>query len=230
MLNMRMMMAVCAGGALACASVCAWGQSLFHEPVDVVDDSIEDPAEPLYAVSLFAIEPPKPREFAPHDLVTIVVVETSNMKHEQKLDADKEYELDTMRLQIPELLKFIALNGAAADVNPLAELGVDHTAEFAGEGKYKRTDDIRARVTAQVVEVKPNGTLLVEARTRIQTDEEVQEFRLSGMCRAEDVTEQNTVLSNQLFELAFEVKHEGEVADVNRKGLFTEVLETLFAF
>ncbi len=214
----------------ACGAV-ASAQSLFQQSSPEAAAAAEqDPAAPLYGVSLYVIEPPKPREFQENDLITILVREESLLEREQTVESEKDYTLQTPRVQLPETVKFLLLNGDPADVANLPELGVESNNEFEGEGEYEREDRIEARITARVMEAKPNGTLLLEARSVIQTDEETSTYLLSGICRTEDVTEQNTVLSSQIFDLQLNVQHEGELRKATKKGLFPRVLETLFNF
>ena len=60
-----------------------------------------------------------------------------------------------------------------------------------------------------MVDVKPNGTLILEATEDIKTDEEEQKLTLIGTCRVEDITADNTILSNQLFNLHLEQTAQG---------------------
>ena len=71
--------------------------------------------------------------------------------------------------------------------------------------------------------------LVLEARSSIQTDEEIQVFVLSGNCRSDDITEQNTIQSSQLHNLNIVSKNEGEVRKSSKKGLIPRALEALFA-
>jgi flagellar L-ring protein precursor FlgH len=81
-----------------------------------------------------------------------------------------------------------------------------------------------------VIDVKPNGILVLEARKTIQKNEEHQSIVLSGQCRTEDVTNANSVLSSQLAELTLISKQEGQVKDAATKGWIPRIIEALFAF
>lgn len=209
----------------------AVAQSLYDRRPDASPDQTQiDAAAPLYGVSLYAIQPPQPRTFQENDLVTIVVSEIFDAQRDQKVELEKDYTLDALRVQFPELIKFLAFNGDPADVDNLARFGMEFDSQFDSEAKYERGDRVTGRITARVLDVKPNGTLLLEARSVIQTDDEKQTFLLSGYCRTDDITERNTVQSNQLFDLTYEVKHEGEMRRTTRKGIIPRALETLFNF
>lgn len=187
-------------------------------------------APQLAEISLFAIDPPTAREFAENDLITIIISERSKTERNQKLDSTKEYDLDakiTAWIDLMQLLELRAVpDGKSADRLP--SVGAELESEFKGDGKYNREDKLTDRIQARVVEVKPNGTLLLEARRSLRTDEEGQEVVLSGTCRQEDVTESNTVQSNQLYDMMLNVQNTGQVKNAGEKGLIPRVLDGLF--
>jgi len=193
-----------------------------------------DQASPhaLRTVSLFAVAPPEPRTYQAHDLVQIIIRETSTAKSSAELDTKKESELDAAvpswpDFNIQDLLRLTLKQGDDSD-NP--KLKINFSKEFEGEGDYSRKDDFSARLTAEVIEVLPNGNLVLEARTHIKTDDEEATMKVTGICRPDDITPANTVLSNQIHDLAIDKVHVGELRDSSKKGIIAKVFETVFAF
>lgn len=182
----------------------------------------------LRDVSMFAIAPPQPREFVEHDLVQIIVRETSAAKSSQDLETNKESTYDGAISEFPMYgwSDFIL----AGDNDELPEVGLEFTKDFKGEGDYSRKDDLTARITAEVIEVLPNGNLVIEARTYIKTDKEEQTMKLTGICRPDDISPLNTLLSNQIHDLSIEKVNSGALKETASKGLFTQVLDFIFAF
>jgi len=192
----------------------------------------EKNAHALRDVSMFAVAPPKPREFEKHDLVQIVVRETSNAKSSQTLETEKEYSIKGRIAQWPdfnlvELLQLQLMQGSG-DNKPQLDLSVDK--DFEGDGEYERKDDFTARLTAEVIDILPNGNLVLEARTFIKTDQETQTIKVTGICRPEDVSAANTIFSSQLHDLNVEKNHEGELRKSSEKGIIAQILDTIFAF
>jgi len=93
-----------------------------------------------------------------------------------------------------------------------------------------RSDRFSDRITATVIDVKPNGVLVLEAKRTVKKDDEEQNLVLSGECRREDVTQNNTVLSTQLAELTLVSKNTGQVKDSATKGWIPRILEAIFNF
>ena len=221
-------------GGLACAST-ASGQSLFSRtpPASaqngVTTAAPSGPDAKYYAASLTATQPPPPRTFQMHDLVTIIVEETSSQKAEQTLKTDKKYDLNDSVgdfIDMNQLMELILTDGLESAV--AAKVKGDH--KFDGKGTYERSDRFSAKIQAEVIDIKPNGVLVLEARKHIEKDEEVQIYTMSGMCRTDDITKSNTILSSQLADVMLVVKNEGQAKDAGNRGLITRVLDTLFAF
>jgi flagellar basal body L-ring protein FlgH len=72
--------------------------------------------------------------------------------------------------------------------------------------------------------------LSLEARKFIKNDKEALTIKLTGYCRAEDVSADNTVLSTQMFDLRVIKEHEGELRKATKKGILTKALDLLFNF
>jgi len=210
----------------------AAGQSLFQRPVSAPLDEAGAPDEgaDLRSKSMFYFEPPEPRRFAKHDIVTIIVDESSRQESSQSLDTKKEYDTSGSVNALLDPLQLLELRLRQGALNDVQLIDLEADRDFKGEGDYEREDRFSARISARVIEVKPNGTLLVEAKTYIKTDEEEQTLVLSGLARPEDVTTQNTVRSSQLANLAVIRQNEGQVAESAKKGIITKVLDALFAF
>jgi flagellar L-ring protein precursor FlgH len=207
--------------------------SLMARQIDNAPPQSEDgAAHALLDSSMFAMPVPKPRKFAPHDLVQIIVSESSSTESSQETETKKDYSLDGSITAWPDLRlsDLLQLQLIAGSTTNLPSVGVDTKKDFKGEGDYKREDDFTARLTAEVVEILPNGNLILEARTHIKTDKEENTIRVTGVCRQEDVTGANTILSSLMHDLKVEKMHKGELRKNTEKGLITKVFDAIFAF
>jgi flagellar L-ring protein precursor FlgH len=186
----------------------------------------------LQEVSYHVVTMPEPRLFAVHDLITIIIREQSTTTSEATLDTQKETQLDGKIQAFPtfnlrDILEGRLRPGDPADF-PAVKVGTKN--EFKGEGEYERRDTMTTRLTARVVDIKPNGTMTLEARTHVQNDDEKLTIAVTGQIRPEDVTADNTVLSTQVFDLRVAKVHEGELRKTSKKGLLTKILDTIFNF
>ncbi len=178
--------------------------------------------------SWYMVAQPAAKGFHVHDLVTIMVHEGSSHASKADTKSERSWELDA------SIEDYITLTNQAMRLadkthgNPAVKMGYDKT--FEGKGDVKREDSVSAQVMAEVVDVLPNGNLLLEATSTIVTDDEVTTITLAGMCRTKDVTIANTVLSSQLANLSLRKDHSGVATDATKRGLLSGILDALAIF
>ncbi|MFO0839417.1 MAG: flagellar basal body L-ring protein FlgH [Phycisphaerae bacterium] len=188
------------------------------------------PANPALAgMSLIAVQIPQPEKIGVHDLVTIIIREDKRATSDSKLQSDKEWKLDAtlaqwLRLDTRDHLVPQNFPGGA----PGAQFDINN--KYDGQGKIDRKDSLITRITATVIDVKPNGNLVLEAKKSIKTDEEVQLVTLTGACRSRDVTAENTVLSTQVADMQISVEHTGAARDAARRGWLMKAFDALRPF
>ncbi len=186
------------------------------------DDDTPPPNEVLLATALIAVEAPKPRKIKVHDRITIIIREEKRSTSDSDLKREKKWEIEA------ELKEWIRLNEAHKLIpqvfpagNPAIDLKYDD--KYEGKGQVGRKDTLVTRVTATVIDVKPNGDLVLEAKKDIKVDEDRQVIKLTGICRSDDVTVQNTVLSTQLADAKIDIQHSGPTRDATRRGWLARI-------
>jgi flagellar L-ring protein precursor FlgH len=184
----------------------------------------------LAATSFYAVAEPQPRTLKKHDLITIIVREESTFSSDGSLEAKRQADIEAKLEEFVTLkLNNWALYGGGAGANP-PSIKASGTRNASNEGTVDRSDSLTLRVGAEVVDVKPNGTVVLQARKRIKTDDEVQTLILSGTCRAQDVTADNSILSTQLHDLDVTKTHTGAVRDATKRGLLHKLLDAANPF
>jgi len=210
------------------------GQVMQRNGGSLLKATLTAPVDPGQAkldnVSFFSVPAPEPRVIKKHDQVTIIIREESEFKSEGTTETKKSADLDA---RVDEFIKLDLSNweieGGALGPNP-PSIKASGKRNFKGEGTVDRTDSLTARVTAEVLDVKPNGTLVLQGRKKITTDDEYQQFLITGIARAEDVTADNTVLSTQLADFNLRKTHKGAVRNATKKGLIPKLLDVINPF
>jgi flagellar L-ring protein precursor FlgH len=83
----------------------------------------------------------------------------------------------------------------------------------------------------QVVDVLPNGTLVIEAARQVEFSQQTQTIVLRGLVRPEDISQQNQVLSTAISSLELEVRGKGIVNDYTyRQNPLVRWLERVLVF
>jgi flagellar L-ring protein precursor FlgH len=184
----------------------------------------------LKDVSYTAVPVPEPKVIRRHDLVTIIIREESTSTSEGNSELTRESSLEA---KIDEFIKLKLNNweieGGAIGPTP-PSIKMDGKREFTGEGTVDRRDRFTGRITAEVLDVKPNGTLVLQARKRIKIDEEEQMFTFSGTCRGEDISADNTILSTAIHDQELIKSTKGTVREATRRGWGGKLLDAISPF
>ena len=168
------------------------------------------------------------------DIITILLVENMTARNEADLETEKD---SNKRLNIQGLdhiglplgLDTIDhLFGQPLSANPSFSVGA--SSDFEGEGENNRSARISGTVSAQVTEVRANGTMRIEATQAVHINEEMNTIVLTGLIRPEDVRQDNTVLSSRVANAEIMYTGRGPLTNVNRRGLLTELWEFLWPF
>ncbi len=99
-------------------------------------------------------------------------------------------------------------------------LGTAGDQELAGTGQTARTMTIATTISARVIQVTPNGSMLVEGVKNIGVNSEKQTITLQGLIRPVDLTTGNTINSVQVANLSIKVDGKGVVGDAIRRPNF----------
>jgi flagellar L-ring protein precursor FlgH len=215
----------------------AAGQSLYQRPAEPQAASPGKPADPnagsaqaMARMSLTAVTPPQPRAFQKNDIVQILINESSVQKFESTLDTKKNYDTSTKIGALPSLRHLLEMQLKQGDTDPLLNTSSKGSNKFKGDGTYERTDKFVTKISARVLEVKPNGLLVLEARKITESDDEKVTLVIAGTARPEDITNTNSVQSTQLADLIIKTESDGEVRKAAKKGLIPRVMDTIFNY
>lgn len=130
-----------------------------------------------------------------------------------------------------------AANSKSTSLNMNAGTGIFHgiasatagnSDSFQAKGSIANTNNVTARMTAQVLEVKPNGDLIVSGTQSIKQNGEEQKITISGIVRQADITADNTILSSYIGNAQIKIDGNGPIARKQRQGIVSQLLNFLF--
>ncbi len=101
---------------------------------------------------------------------------------------------------------------------------------FKGDGSTSQTDAMTAYMTATVVDVLPNGNLLIRGSRWTKVNDELQQIVLEGVVRPADINRNNTVLSQNVAEAKIFLLGKGPVAQHQKPGWLGQVLDFISPF
>ena len=182
---------------------------------------------PMAGTSLFS--PTNPNLFLFHDvkaqrandIVTIQIVESSTATNSANTSTQKS---GNVAVAGPGMFGLEA-GGGTMDFSKI--LQGSSSLAFGGTGTTSRTGQLQAWLSARVVEVLPNGDLLLEGTKDVTINKERQSLKIRGVVRQRDVTPGNIVMSTAIAHMEVEFDGKGIVSNANRPGwlhwLFTKI-------
>ena len=107
-------------------------------------------------------------------------------------------------------------------------LGFGSVSNYQGNSKSERTLDTGTTLSCLVVEVLPNGNLIIQGDRQIVTHAERMTMRFSGVVRPIDIAQDNIVPSNKVANAELVMTGRGTVTRTQRPGVITQVLQAIF--
>ena len=221
-------------------SSCATPMAKLPPPPPKYVDRAEDTATQSSLNSLWSdngnlFEDRKARRL--NDLVTISVVESLSGSGTADTDTSRE---STMEYELENFLgmnkdfnlhNVFGLKDLFKGAN-VFEPSVKSTSKskHKGSGDTNREGTLIATVTAKVIEVMPNGNLILEGRKELTINNEKQILVLSGMVRPDDISSDNTVLSSKIADAQVYYVGDGVIQEKQSPGWMVRTLDYIWPF
>ncbi|TIH19130.1 flagellar basal body L-ring protein [Marinifilum sp. JC120] len=165
------------------------------------------------------------------DIVVVTVTETSKGKHTSNSKAEKE---NTTDLSVSSFSAGLAtavdpfnMKGGAGNT-PL--IGSAQSNKFKSTGETKNESTLTASVACRVVRVLPGNVMQVEGARQVRINDETQVLVVRGLLRHRDIGPSNTVASSYLADAHIEVYGRGILADKQRPGWLSRILDNVWPF
>ena len=163
------------------------------------------------------------RAMRPHDLISVVVSESLAASTDGSV---KNSRASNASSQISALFGLLHAGNALQNlVNQTSAAGL------TAQGTTATNSSLSTTFGGQVVDVLPNGTLVIEAARQVEFSQQTQTIVLRGLVRPEDISQQNQILSTAISSLELEVRGKGIVSDyTHRQNPVVRLLEKILIF
>lgn len=155
------------------------------------------------------------------DTITINIAEKTAAAKKSDTKADRS---DARSLSIPTIagLPLKSFQGAT--------LAASSSTEFEGSGENTSSNNFIGTLTVTVIEVYPNGNLLVSGEKQIGLKEGEEFVRFSGVVNPNNITASNTVQSTQVADARIEYKANGFIDSAQVMGWLGRFFLTFLPF
>ncbi len=159
------------------------------------------------------------------DIVRIDIVESANASNTANTTASKD---SSSNMQIDAFFGKSAIPLLGTVGSPM--LGTSSDSDFSGSGSTSRSNTITATVAARIVHVLPDGLMQIEGIRETKVNSETQYIVVRGLVRSRDVGPDNSILSTQMADAQIEYYGSGIIADKQKPGWLSRLLDTISPF
>ncbi|WP_165177047.1 flagellar basal body L-ring protein FlgH [Desulfovibrio sp. ZJ369] len=225
---------LCAG----CGGGGAHKRPALQAPVTPPQEYRQETSGPDNPGSLFAASEEEPlfsdsRARRVGDIVVVKLVENTKAQNKAETTADKDSSND---YQVNAMLGksrsgFLPLVGVGPEARVgMPALSTTSVSDLTATGKTKRENYVTTSLAARVLRVLPGGLLQIEGAREIRVNEETEYMVVRGMIRAKDVDAENSILSTQIADASIEYYGRGVLADKQKPGWFTRLMDNIWPF
>ncbi|MFA6450631.1 MAG: flagellar basal body L-ring protein FlgH [bacterium] len=149
------------------------------------------------------------------DIVTIVVNENTSATQKSKSSIKQNEKMDSS-------------TGTGFIGQFLQAFGIQAGDQYSADGNTSSGSTLATTISAEVMEVLPNGNLLIEARKSMVVNAETQTVVLSGVIRPNDVARNNQIGSSVIANLNLRYEGKGPIAKRQKPGILNKLFDLIF--
>ena len=182
----------------------------------------------LARASLTAVMPAEPKLIRINDLVGVVVRHRLRYQSDARTQQQSRWELKSklaafFRIHDDKLVQQDFERGTP-------EINFKNDNNLQNQGRADRNNLFETRVKAKVIDIKPNGVLVLVAYARIRIDSEDQFIRFSGECHKDDIAADGNVTSDKIYALDVQTLTDGAMHDLAKRGWLKEFMDVAKPF
>lgn len=166
-----------------------------------------------------------------NDLVTVLIIEnvSGSKKAETKTAKDSTLNagIDAF-FGAPLNMNLNNLYGKGNTFSPTA--GSSFKNDFQGTGETTREGSLKGTITARVIDVLPNGNLVIESRKEVTLNYEKQVLVLKGLIRPDDISTNNTIYSTKVADARIFLVGDGIIDNKQVSGWLGNIVDRIWPF
>ena len=169
------------------------------------------------------------------DIIMVTVTETTKAKHTADTKATKSsaVELGVENFSTGTMLgalPFIGMLGLQDIKGTDPAIKTNSVNDHDAKGETKRETTFTSSVGARIVRRLPNNVFQVEGARQVRINDENQILVVRGLVRQRDIDGDNSVPSSKLADAQIELYGQGILADKQRPGWLSRILDHIWPF
>jgi len=152
------------------------------------------------------------------DVLSVIISENNSATNTSRTTTTKQNKASA---------KGDATTGALGGLFPGVGGSLDIKNQYSGQGGTLRNNQFTSRMSVKVVELMPNGNMVIEGTKTVEINSEIEVITLSGTVKPADVSSSNTIYSHQIANAKLTYKGKGSSQTGHRPGLLVRLLTWL---
>lgn len=170
------------------------------------------------------------------DIVTIVIDEKQKVKNGENMKTQKTSSADGSLVFTPaeklvhEANQLEGIDDAENPLDSLLPISLTSNRDFEGKADFNKEGSFTTRITSVVIDVQPNGNLVVEGKRRVVIDGEEKWMTITGLVRSFDVSSDNNVASALVANAQVQYSSDGPLAKNTSRGWLDRFIDFIWPF
>ena len=148
------------------------------------------------------------------DIINVRVIESTRTSDAGKTDLKK----DTAS----------SVSDGTGILSFIRAFGLNTAASNKGDGTTSRTYSATTLISCMVIDVLPNGNLVIEGTRDLKTNDETLQLQIIGVIRPQDVDARNQIRSDLIANADIGIKGRGSLTRLQKPGILTQILQAIF--
>jgi flagellar L-ring protein precursor FlgH len=153
------------------------------------------------------------------DIVKIIILEKTSANEKMNTSTGKKYDTKGEIGALP-------FGGISKEKLPTWQWG--HDEAYSGGGEIKKENYIAAIIIGKIVDITDEGNYKIEGEKNIDINGSKQTIKISGYVRPQDISEDNTIYSNLIFDMKLSLIGKGFIEEKRKPGLLTRIFSIFF--
>lgn len=113
-------------------------------------------------------------------------------------------------------------------LNPNVEMGAQ--SDYSGDGSVKRNEKLRLRIAATVVQVLPNGQLVIQGDQEVRVNFELRDLQIVGIVRPEDISRYNEIPYDRIAGARISYGGRGQISNVQQPRYGQQIVDQVMPY
>ncbi len=110
------------------------------------------------------------------------------------------------------------------------ELDLSGNSQFKGNGTTRRNEKLRLRIAATVVQVLPNGQLVIQGDQEVRVNNELRDLQVSGIVRPEDISRHNEIAYDRIAGARISYGGRGQITSAQQPRYGQQVTDIVLPY